>query len=586
MRKIKISDIAKLRNGFAFQSTDFKISGIPVIRISDFESDGIHNLENCVRVEPDEKYNKFQIKYGDILIAMSGATVGKISKFLSNELAYQNQRVGLFETNNKTVYSSYFYFFLKSLKNKIEIASYGGAQPNISSQKIENFEIFLPSYADQIRIAKILGKIQEVIQERRNAIDQLDELVKATFYDMFGDPSKIDKKEFVTIDEVAIQVTDGEHSTPIRTESGIKLLSARNIKNGYIDFTKGVDYVGIDEYKRIIKRCKPELQDILMSCSGSIGRVAVINIDEPLTLVRSVALIKPKRELLNSIYLMHWLQTDFLQFEIQKNSKKSSQANIFTGAIKKLPVYVANLLLQNQFAEIAQKIEVIKAEQEAQLKEMEELYASVSQQVFNGALDLTRVPFDESLLPEEEVKIDINKITIDKQLVLKPKEEVFIKLSDTTESSIDFKQFEEVNIKLPKDKFEFSIVDHYDDWKNLSFSTIGDIIKNKFKNHYFNTEMVLNCLHNEENINVAYYSSAEKKKKPELDNDEDFYGFIHSMLIDTKPFLALEQIFYDAEGENIKDISFREIDLELLAKKEKKERSGIYFRIKNETTSS
>ena len=73
----------------------------------------------------------------------------------------------------------------------------------------------------------------------------------------------------------ATQITDGEHLTPRRSASGYYLLSARNVHNGRLDLSD-VDYVGEVEYRRIKQRCNPEVGDVLISCSGTVGRVATV----------------------------------------------------------------------------------------------------------------------------------------------------------------------------------------------------------------------------------------------------------------------------------------------------------------------
>jgi type I restriction enzyme, S subunit len=109
------------------------------------------------------------------------------------------------------------------------------------------------------------------------------------------------------INDISDKVTDGEHSTPRRTEKGYYLLSARNIQNGFLSFKK-VDYIPEDEYQRIIKRCHPQEDDILISCSGTIGRVCRVPADLEFTMVRSVALVKIQSNRYLSKYLEYQLQ--------------------------------------------------------------------------------------------------------------------------------------------------------------------------------------------------------------------------------------------------------------------------------------
>ena len=154
------------------------------------------------------------------------------------------------------------------------------------------------------------------------------------------------------IASVSSIVTDGEHKTPRRCEnySGYYLLSARNIQNSFL-LLDNVDYVDREEYSRISKRCNPKRNDILISCSGSVGRVAVIEDDNHYVMVRSAAMIRFID--LNPYFGMYALQSHFLQTQIQKLSKQTAQANLFQGAI-------LNLLLPippfNEQREIAKKL--------------------------------------------------------------------------------------------------------------------------------------------------------------------------------------------------------------------------------------
>ena len=84
---------------------------------------------------------------------------------------------------------------------------------------------------------------------------------------------------------VSRKITDGDHVTPIRTSQGYYLLSARNVLNGRIDVSD-VDYVGLAEYQRMKQRCGPEAGDILISCSGTIGRIAVVPVGFKCVLVK------------------------------------------------------------------------------------------------------------------------------------------------------------------------------------------------------------------------------------------------------------------------------------------------------------
>lgn len=121
-----LGEICKLKNGYAFKSDSYIKEGTPVIRISDI-GDGKVDLTSCVKVETKELFLDYQVKAGDILVAMSGATTGKFGIYYGKELAFQNQRVGRFEVLNQSLLDNNFLLYLLyRLKQRILDDAYGG----------------------------------------------------------------------------------------------------------------------------------------------------------------------------------------------------------------------------------------------------------------------------------------------------------------------------------------------------------------------------------------------------------------------------------------------------------------------------
>lgn len=131
----KLSDLCRIENGFAFSSNDYKSQGIPLVRISNITHNTI-DITDCVYVEGITD-NKFKISKGDLLIAMSGATTGKMGVYLFDEIAYLNQRVGNIKILNKSsLFPDYRNIYMQSKVDEILKIAYGGAQPNISASVI------------------------------------------------------------------------------------------------------------------------------------------------------------------------------------------------------------------------------------------------------------------------------------------------------------------------------------------------------------------------------------------------------------------------------------------------------------------
>ena len=239
---------------------------------------------------------------------------------------------------------------------------------------------------DQMHGLDILSKAEELIAGRRQSLDLIDRLIQSHFIDMFGDPATNPKNwMYGTLSDVCTQITDGEHQTPKRQSDGVKLLSARNVQDGFLDFSN-VDYVDEQEYARISKRCDPKLGDILMSCSGSIGRVAPVLTTEPFCLVRSAALLKPNHEAVDTSFLVELLRTPYLKSKMLQRANSSSQANLFQNQIRELPIFQPPLVLQHQFSNHMERIRHTKSAYQLGLKQSLALFGSLQSSIFEGPI--------------------------------------------------------------------------------------------------------------------------------------------------------------------------------------------------------
>ena len=198
---------------------------------------------------------------------------------------------------------------------------------------------------------------------------------------MFGDPvTNPNGWEVKRFKDICDLITDGEHNTPNRSSKGIYLLSARNIHNHILKL-EDVDYIDEEEYARISKRIIPQEGDVLISCSGSVGRVCSVPKNFKLQMVRSVALLRLK-EIVTPLFMEYLIESDYLQNQIDKAKTQSSQANLFQGKIAELKGFVPPLELQNDFATFVQQIDKSKFAVQKSLEKAETLYKSLMQEYF------------------------------------------------------------------------------------------------------------------------------------------------------------------------------------------------------------
>jgi len=156
----KIGKYIHLQGGFAFKSSDFRESGIPLIRISNITENGLNKSDIVFLPEEfADELNDFLLMENDTLIAMSGATTGKCCLIKSSDIpGLINQRVGRFIIlNEKETDKLFVYHVVSSSRFKDELLkdAFGSAQPNVSSRDIENLIWDFPSFKEQQRIARI-----------------------------------------------------------------------------------------------------------------------------------------------------------------------------------------------------------------------------------------------------------------------------------------------------------------------------------------------------------------------------------------------------------------------------------------------
>ncbi|WP_423413189.1 restriction endonuclease subunit S [Faecalibacterium prausnitzii] len=173
--------------------------GTPSRNHSEYYEDGTipwvktGDLKDKYLFETDEKISQLGLENSSariylkntVLLAMYGATIGATSILKID--AATNQACAAFSPREDTL-PEYLYAFLESQKDKFIKDAVGGAQPNLSAGYLKTIEFKLPSLEQQTRITRNLSKIDELLLLRKQQIAKLDELVKARFVEMFGEP--------------------------------------------------------------------------------------------------------------------------------------------------------------------------------------------------------------------------------------------------------------------------------------------------------------------------------------------------------------------------------------------------------------
>lgn len=186
----RLSEIAKIQGGYAFKSADFGSQGIAVVKIANIQPPAV-SLVSVDRVAPEKLagLERFKLEDGDILMAMTGATVGKVGRFKESEPAYLNQRVARISALKGKQFDDFIYAVvsLPGFDELIEGASAGSAQANISAAGIGSVQIPKLTEAEQLGIGKIARTLDDRINLLRETNKTLEAIAQALFRSWFLD---------------------------------------------------------------------------------------------------------------------------------------------------------------------------------------------------------------------------------------------------------------------------------------------------------------------------------------------------------------------------------------------------------------
>ena len=360
--------------------------GPKFLRITDIQ-DGAVNWENVPWCECDTRpaYDA-RLKAGDIVFARTGATTGK--SFLIREcptdtvFASYLIRVRVGDSAEPRFISHFFQ--TASYWAQIAKGARGVAQPGVNATTLKALQIPLPPLAEQRRIAEVLDRAEALRAKRRAALAQLAALTQS----LFGDPATNSKglpKE--SLEQLTLNITDGKHGDCRPSpDSGYFFVSVKDIKEGQIDYSEARQ-IERDDFMEVHRRTRLEVGDVLITNSGTIGKTAVVAASPELertTFQKSVAIVKPRHERLESTYLKAAL--DMCVAKLSRESSGSSQKNLLLGQLRNFSVCVPPISLQREYARRVTAVEALKTAQRASLAELDALFATLQHRAFKGEL--------------------------------------------------------------------------------------------------------------------------------------------------------------------------------------------------------
>lgn len=374
---------------------DLDGTGVPVLRTTNFTNEGIINYNNVVTRSIKKKNieDKF-LCHGDIIIEKSGGSdtqpVGRVVYFDGPEKTYLfNNFTGLLRIQDKEKWCPRYVFYALFANYQLggtkRYESRTTGLHNLQTdQYVKEFSIEHRPVPEQQTLVKELDKVSGLISLRKKQLQKLDDLVKARFVEMFGDPVNNPKNwEMATLGELTNIGSSKRIFEKEYVETGIPFYRTKEI----VELSKGNPistelFITESRYNEIKEQFGvPQEGDILVSAVGTIGIIWIVDGRNEFYFKDGNLLRVDRSDKFNSVYMKYLLGCLIEEFKKQMSAGTAYAALTISG-LSKMQVYDAPIGLQNQFAAFVSQVDKSKLSIQQSLEKLETLKKSLMQQYF------------------------------------------------------------------------------------------------------------------------------------------------------------------------------------------------------------
>ena len=366
----RLGDLATYINGYPFKPEDRGTEGLPIIRIQDLTGNA-YDLGFYAGDYPE----RIEINNGDVLISWSAS----LGVYIWNRgKALLNQHIFKVVFDKLDVDKQYFVYAVQHKLKEMEFKTHGATMKHIVKKDFDNTMVPFPSIEQQIEIAATLSKVKRIIEVRQDEMTAFDDLIKARFVELFGDPL-INPKGFPvrTIEEVSVLNKGITYSPEDVADEGMVVLRSSNIQGNAFD---------LNDLVKITKKVSPDKfvqeNDILMcNRNGSaklVGKVAIIpKLNENMTFGTFMTIVRSDIH----EYLFTFFQMDAFREQIKfQTAVAINQISLPLLASVKVPVPPKELI--EEFAAFTEQVDKSKVAVQKALDEAQLLFDSLMQQYF------------------------------------------------------------------------------------------------------------------------------------------------------------------------------------------------------------
>ena len=382
----------QIQNGANIKQGDVD-DGFPITRIETTANDKFNrDRMGYAGITNISKYESYVLEDGDLLMShinsvqYLGRTVLYVKE--ADETIIHGMNLLRLKARRNIIDPSYarYCFYGHSFRSKISnITKKSVNQASFAVKDLKQIKIEVPSLSEQDQIVKILDGIQNLIQMRNDELSALDDLIKARFVEMFGNPlDGTAKYPIHHVGEVANSVDpQPSHRTPPIDEDGIPYVSTKDCdyKTGKIDF-EGARKVSREVLEEHLNRYTLHDGDFVIGKIGTIGNPVFVPARDDYTLSANVVLVQPDSDLVSPYFLKCSFESDFVERQFAEAKNSTSQAAFGIQKVRTVKVMNPGLNIQRGFADFVKQVDKSKAAVQKALDETQLLFDSLMQEYF------------------------------------------------------------------------------------------------------------------------------------------------------------------------------------------------------------
>ena len=408
--RLKHESLAPVQYGLNINSDHYVEQGIRFIRTTDITEDG-ELIDKGVYLETEFVEKIYLTQPNDFLISRSG-TLGRAYLHQSDEKHTYGGYLVRFNFGC-SIKSRFIFYFTKSrcFEHWITLNTIQSTIGNVNGQKYANLEIFLPSLTEQLQIANFLDRKTEqidalirikvrrieLLQEQRTAL--INQAVTKGFdpnvemkpsgVEWIGEIPK--HWDTVPLTKYLESIIDYRGRTPEKTEDGRFLVTAKNIRNGQIDYEISQEFTPEDEYQRLMTRGIPKIGDVLFTTEAPLGEVANVD-DVSIALAQRIIKFRPKTDFLNPYFLKYWILSYSFQSDLQRYATGSTAQGIKASKLCLLKLNLPPIKEQTQIANFldhkTEQIDELISTEQRKIELLKEYRQSLISEAVTGKIDV------------------------------------------------------------------------------------------------------------------------------------------------------------------------------------------------------